>query len=92
MSEKSIGDFLASTCELATPRNIFIAIYSMSNGNPCKGCAYDEHQKGGCPAKRELFAKPSPRQLLQAAPETVRELAERLGVSLSEARRMRRTA
>ena len=52
-----IGEFLKTTCELATPRNMFTTIYIMTEGKPCIGCSYDEHSKTGCQAKRELLIK-----------------------------------
>lgn len=91
MSDRlQIEAFVNSTCELSQPLPIFIAVYSLSNGNPCKGCAYDDHVSGGCKAKRSLFAKPAVAQSPQEPQETVREMANRLGISLSEARRRRR--
>ena len=47
--------FLESTCELATPRDIFIAVYNLSKGTPCIGCSYDVHSKTGCKAKQTLL-------------------------------------
>jgi len=44
-----------SSCGLATPRDVFIAIHSLSHGKPCVGCAYDVHSKSGCPAKQQLL-------------------------------------
>ena len=50
-----IKAFLETTCELATPRDMFFAIHGLSHGQPCIGCAYDEHSKTGCPAKQKLL-------------------------------------
>ncbi len=46
--------FLETTCELATPRDMFIGIYALSKGKPCIGCAYDVHSKTSCKAKQYL--------------------------------------
>ena len=83
-------DFIDAGCELATPLPIFLAIYSLSNGNPCKGCAYD--MDGKCAARKALFKMENKRPQLQESEETVRAMAARLGISLSEARRKRRHA
>lgn len=86
-----LESFVASTCELAAPLEIFIAVYSLTNGEPCNGCGYDGHGQH-CKAKAELFAAPTKRAPVQAPSETVRETAERLGVSISEVRRRRKSA
>ena len=82
--------FLDTSCELLKPLAIFMAIYSMSNGIPCAGCAYDMH--GKCKARQELFAGKRQKPALQQPAEPVRDMAKRLNISLSEARRRRRTA
>ena len=55
LPELPIKTFLESSCELAMPRNVFAAVYGMSHGKPCIGCAYDEHSKTGCKAKQKLL-------------------------------------
>lgn len=50
-----LEEFLETSCELATPRGIFYAIWSMSHSKPCIGCSYDVHSKTGCPAKQQLL-------------------------------------
>jgi hypothetical protein len=57
---KAISDFIEADCELAIKPNrasqlpIFIAVYDLTHGDPCRtGCA---HFNGGqCPAFRILF-------------------------------------
>jgi len=90
MSEQHlpITAFLESTCELKEPARIFFAIYGLTNGHPCPGCGYDMH--GKCKARRELFKAPEVKALIQEPTETVRQTAERLGISISEVRRQRR--
>lgn len=85
-----ITAFLESSCELNTPARIFLAIYGLTNGHPCPGCAYDMH--GKCKARRELFKAPEVKAPIQEPTETVRQTAERLGMSISEVRRQRRMA
>ena len=46
---------LTTPCELATPRDVFIAIHSLSKSKPCVGCSYDVHSKTGCRAKQMLL-------------------------------------
>lgn len=55
LPELPVETFFDTTCELATPRDIFIAIHSLSHGKPCNGCAYDVHSKTGCKAKQRLL-------------------------------------
>ena len=74
-------------CRLVNPEQMFIAIYQATRGDPCTtGCAYFEG--GECPAYLALTKKP----VVPSSPqgETVREAAQRLGVSISEVRRQRR--
>ena len=83
----SMSDFLGTECQLLKPVTLFIALYQATKGDPCtKGCAYFEG--GKCPAYQAL--KGASRQTTAEQQETVREYAARLGVSLSEARKMRR--
>ncbi len=55
LQELPVETFFETSCELATPRDMFIAIHSLSHGKPCVGCAYDVHSKTGCEAKRALL-------------------------------------
>ncbi len=55
LQELPVETFFDTSCELATPRDVFIAIHSLSHGKPCVGCAYDVHSKTGCPAKQQLL-------------------------------------
>ncbi len=85
---KTVSEFVAAGCELSSPLPIFIGILALSNGNPCKGCAYDNHGSK-CAAKKKLFDQSV--AVINAAPqETVSEMAARLGISKSEVRRQRR--
>lgn len=90
---KQPEDFIGAGCELATPFGSFFAIYQMSNGQPCNGCAYDAHGSS-CKAKKTLFSTPTQAKLNPAnvPTETVREQAARLGISISEVRRRKRVA
>ena len=81
--------FVEAGCGLATPVRIFLAIYQLSGGKPCKGCAYDSFSSK-CAAKRELFPVIQTRIDASVYVETVRESAARLGISISEVRRRRR--
>ena len=85
-----IHSFLDAGCELARPDvRMLIGIYDATGGNPCTtGCAY--YKGGACPAYRKLTL-PVNVAVGQQQGETVREMAARLGISLSEARRRRRT-
>lgn len=52
----SMMAFVNTSCELKSPINMFAAIYAVTKGQPCIGCAYNEaHIKGGCPARRSLL-------------------------------------
>ena len=86
-------------CQLATPRDLFIAIYFESNGDPCKGCAYnglyetEPAKKGKCPAYLALNGLDTGTRAArfnERPQETVHEEAARRGLSISEVRRQRR--
>ena len=80
--------FVDAGCELIRPFPIFLGIYSLSSGQPCAGCGYDHD--GKCEAKRKILHAAQTKPEIQSPTETTREMAARLGVSLSEARRIRR--
>lgn len=83
---KSILQFMETDCQLLKPIQLFIGLHAATNGDPCTtGCAY--FNGGKCAAYRTLntVAKATPEQHT----ETVREMAARLGISISEARRRR---
>ena len=88
---RSLGQFmeLGADCHLLRPMPLFIAIHEASQGMPCNGCAYGDHED--CQGKKKLY-QPQRAVLVQPQGETVREQAARLGVSISEIRRRRRTA
>lgn len=75
-------------CHIADGRGIpFETLYSYANGKLCdNGCAYFEG--GKCSAYKKL-AVSGDRPIPPQPTETVRQQAERLGVSISEVRRMR---
>ena len=74
-------------CQLANPRDLFIAIHYATGGDPCTtGCAYFEG--GKCHAYVALTRKLT--ILTSPIGETVREAAARLGVSISEIRRQKK--
>jgi hypothetical protein len=85
---KSIAEHVLAGCQLAEPLPIFVGIYSLSNGYPCKGCSYLEFED--CAAYHKLYPKGAPPEPATQQGETVREQAARLGVSISEVRRQRR--
>jgi hypothetical protein len=65
----------------------FETLYSYANGKLCgTGCAF--YSGGRCPAYRKLIAA-GDRPIQQAPTETVRQQAERMGISISEVRRLR---
>jgi hypothetical protein len=75
-------------CHIADGRGIpFETLYSYANGKLCNaGCAYFEG--GRCAAYKKLVAA-GDRPISQAPTETVRQQAERMGISISEVRRLR---
>ena len=84
-------EYLDAGCELATPFILFVMIHQKTRGDPCTtGCAY--YENGKCAAYRKLFmpAQTKPNTSTQQHGETVRETAQRLGISISEVRRQRR--
>jgi len=84
-----IADFLKTDCQLLKPIELFIGLHGATNGDPCTtGCAY--FNGGKCAAYRKLTI-PAKVEAQQEPQETVRETAARLGVSISEVRRRRRT-
>jgi len=91
MQRKKIIEFINAGCQLASQLQIFGAIYGVTSGYPCEGCAYDSHGSK-CEAKRKLFAPQRAAKEEKQKGETVRETAARLGVSISEVRRRRRVA
>lgn len=91
MEPKTIEEFIDAGCELSDPLRLFIGLYHATAGQPCNGCAYDSHGNK-CQAKRALFQAPAVATPDAPRGETVREAAARLGVSISEVRRRRRTA
>lgn len=67
-----------------------VGLYGFTGGRMCDGCP--KFQGGKCPSYKELVSgrKQAARQIATA--ETVRQEAERLGISISEVRRRRRDA
>lgn len=82
--------YMESDCTFAKQsRLIFLLVHMSTQHKVCDtGCAWFEG--GRCPAYRKLTipAKPAAHQEPQ---ENVRDTAKRLGVSISEVRRRRRT-
>jgi len=80
-----------ANCYIADGKGIpFEILYSYANGKLCdSGCAYFEG--GRCSAYKKLIvAGDRPIHSTQNAPtETVRQQAERMGISISEVRRLR---
>lgn len=85
-----VAEFLKTDCQLLQPMVMFLGIHAATNGDPCTtGCAY--FNGGKCPAYRKLTI-PAKVEAQQEPQETVRETAARLGISISEVRRRRRSA
>lgn len=82
-------EFDDAGCELAKSPLIFLGLHKVTRGDPCTtGCAY--FNSGKCPAYLKLF-KPQQAKLVVQQGETVREEAARLGISISEVRRRRKS-
>ena len=77
-----------ANCYIADGRGIpFETLYSYANGKLCdRGCAYFDG--GRCAAYKKLIVA-GDRPIQQAHTETVRQQAERMGISISEVRRLR---
>ena len=88
---EAFAKFSEAGCELTRPVQIFVGLYSATNGDPCTtGCAY--YKGGNCKAFLAMKDAPQKKAAQQAPTETVREAAARLGVSISEVRRRRKSA
>lgn len=84
-----ISDFLKTDCQLLRPIELFVGLHGATGGDPCTtGCAY--FKGGRCPAYMKLII-PAKVEAQQEPMETVRETATRLGISISEVRRRRRS-
>jgi hypothetical protein len=81
---------LGKDCPLLNPREIFISIHQISRGMPCNGCSYGDYQD--CAGKKRLYGAPQQPKPEEPKEETVREMASRLNISISEVRRRRRLA
>lgn len=55
LPELPVERFQETSCELQKPLLMFLAIHSLTHGQPCRGCSYDVHSETGCSAKRELL-------------------------------------
>jgi len=77
-----------ANCYLADGKGIpFETLYSYANGKLCgTGCAF--YSGGRCAAYKKLIAA-GDRPIQPTPTETVRQQAERMGISLSEVRRLR---
>jgi hypothetical protein len=77
-----------ANCHIADGRGLpFEALHAYANGKLCdNGCAYFEN--GRCGPYKKLIAA-GDRPIPPAPTETVRQQAERMGISISEVRRMR---
>jgi hypothetical protein len=85
----SIVAYENSTCELVKSP-LWSGIWQASHGKPCIGCLVSP-----CMAKHQLGVvgdQLKPTMAARAGLETVRQEAERLGVSISEIRRQRRAS
>ena len=88
-SYEAATKFVEAGCALAKPIGLFLGLFAATNGDPCTtGCAY--YQGGKCPAYRAMKDAPQKKAAQQEPQETVREMAQRLGISISEVRRRRR--
>jgi hypothetical protein len=89
-------DYLKSECELKSPLKVFLAIYTMSQGFPCKGCAYDQPEVDrpqGCPVKKELLKLVRPgraREPKKPAPPTNAEIARKMKISKRQVSKLRK--
>jgi hypothetical protein len=98
--------FLEVGCQLAKPLLTFLNIYNVTGGDPCNGCAYYQNgtcpayrklfkEVGNVStATRDKLlavgASPTVVKSRIEPVETVREQAQRLGISISEVRRRRK--
>lgn len=72
----TVKQFMETDCQLLNPMHLFLGLHTATGGDPCTtGCTY--FNGGKCPA------------YLALQPETVRGMARRLDISISEARRRR---
>ena len=86
----TVEQFLGTDCQLLKPFDMFMALHQATLGDPCTtGCSY--FNGGKCEAYRKLTI-PAKAEAQQEPMETVRETAARLGISISEVRRRRRSA
>lgn len=90
----SILQHFDSGCALVNPPELFYALHWFAKGSLCKtGCAY--YEDGKCPAYRRMSGGTPNVATVPVVPiytETVRQEAERLGVTIAEVRRRRRAA
>jgi len=91
MDRKNIEDYRSAQCPFEQETGlVFSAVHQVTNGRVCDtGCA--QFNGGKCPAYQKLII-PSNDGAGQLPQETVRETANRLGISISEVRRRRKQA
>jgi hypothetical protein len=87
MNYRSVNDYAKAHCNFRRESPIpFAFVHEKTNGRVCTGCG--EYNNGRCPAYLKLL-KDSP-VAGQEPGETVRQTAERLGITIAEVRRRRR--
>lgn len=84
-------DYLAAGCTFALEAPMpFMAVHQATVGRVCDtGCSW--YTNGKCAAYRSLTATAEGQSVRPDAGETVRQEAERRGLSINEVRRQRRT-
>jgi hypothetical protein len=89
MNYRSVNDYAKAHCNFRRESPIpFAFVHEKTNGRVCDtGCG--EYNGGQCSAYRKLLTNVKP-EIGQEPGETVRQMAERLGITIAEVRRRRR--
>ena len=92
MQRYELADYMIAGCmqvERGPGFAIGVGLWRFTDGRMCDGCPM--FQMGKCPAYKILSHVEKKTEQLHSTTETVRQEAERLGTSISEVRRRRRT-
>lgn len=93
MQRYELPEYMAAGCmqvERGTGFAVGVGLWGFTGGRMCDGCP--KFQGGKCPSYKELTSGRKQTAQPNAPTETVRQEAERLGISISEVRRRRRDA
>ena len=88
MNAYTLEEYDAAGCPFLADSTLrFCSLHIITDGHVCDGCG--NFDGGKCAAYRKLIVPT--KTAVQAPQETVRETAKRLGITIAEVRRRRRT-